>query len=83
MIIFLFSLQHHLFWFNDQNPSDEWWNETKLEYCYKELLIDLKKTLLTGRVENYFDSGTNLLEYQQQGMLNRLAENIQSRINSL
>lgn len=76
-------LQHHLFWFNDKHPSDEWWDEKNLEICYKELLKDLKKELLTGIVANYFESGTNLLEHQEQSMLRRLSDKIQWRIDSL
>ena len=76
-------LQHHLLWFNDKHPSDEWWDKKNLEYCYKELLKDLKQELRTGRVANYFERNTNLLEHQEQSMLNRLAVKIQSRIEEL
>lgn len=72
-----------MFWFNDKHPSDDWWDEKNLVKCYKELLIDLKGELQTGRIANYFESNTNLLEYQEQEMLDRLIIEIESRIDSL
>ncbi|XP_066933495.1 cyclic GMP-AMP synthase-like [Clytia hemisphaerica] len=72
-------IKHHLLWFNDQHPDNEYWSTGNLARCFKAMLEDLESRIRERKIPNYFDDKTNLLAGKDSAMLKRFADRLHDR----